>query len=148
MKCTPSAIARKVPFPMLASKTRAQPAAEPAWGCSGGVGGAGGKCPFPSGEGVGGLRLLASQLLLLCPWFKGLASAFFSWLLIPSDVVQSAPVLWSKGHCCSVITRSPVSSRHVPVPPLNIAVLESASKSWSAGSSSDGPEMYSTMGGS
>lgn len=145
MKCTPSAIARKVPFPMLASKTGSTTSSRASLGLQRG---GGGKCPFPSGEGVGGLRLLASQLLLLCPWFKGLASAFFSWLLIPSDVVQSAPVLRSKGHCCSVITRSPVSSRHIPVPPLNIAVLESASKSWSAGSSSDGPEMYSTMGGS
>lgn len=112
------------------------------------AGGGGGNAPSLLEMVGGGLRLLASQLLLLCPWFKGLASAFFSWLLIPSDVVQSAPVLRSKGHCCSVITRSPVSSRHIPVPPLNIAVLESASKSWSAGSSSDGPEMYSTMGGS
>lgn len=71
MKCTPSATACKVPFPILASKTGSTTSSRASLGLQ-----HWGDLALLLWR-VGGLRLLENQLPLLCPWFQGLTSAVF-----------------------------------------------------------------------
>lgn len=120
MKCTPSAIARKVPFPMLASKTGSTTSSRASLGLQRGGGRGWGEMPLPLWRGCGGVKAAGKPAASVVSLVQGLGISLFFLVahpfrcgaVCPCAVEQGALLQCHNQVSCEQQTRSCSPTKH------------------------------------